>query len=174
MGPRRRQVANKKSATASKNCPCGVCKEQCVTNCIRCIDCTTWFHSACEHITSDQLNAMGLLENEYICTNCTNTDNKYNYLNALRRLSSSAANDMLESTAKMEILLLRNTPLTQVTHDEAEIQEHSRDTIALEMLQKSGMYSICYFHHVCFSYNMPKYMWVYIYISRRSSENSIV
>lgn len=120
-----------------ENYPCGICNENCPTDSVKCIKCELWFHISCANITPDQLNAMSLLNEEYLCVTCTHVDNKYDFCNAMRRLSSSAESGKLPCTAEMEMILLRNTPLQQ---DEDEKNGCYMDSIAFEMLQKSGMY----------------------------------
>ena len=74
-----------------------------------------------------------------MCSSCADdVGGGYDFAGALRRLENASNLGMLETTVKMEQILLRKTPLTQVKPEEILFGTSTLDVIAREILRRVG------------------------------------
>jgi hypothetical protein len=98
-----------------------------------------WHHSKCECLSAKDLSTLNRLPDDYLCSSCANdVGGGYDFAGALRRLENASNLGTLETTVKMEQILLRKTPLAQVNAEEIVFGKHNLDVVAREILRRVG------------------------------------
>ena len=133
-------MAGRKSARViTRKWPCGTCGLQCNDDSVFCEGCGVWHHAKCERLSAKDLSTLNRLPDDYLCSSCANdVGGGYDFAGALRRLENASNLGMLETTVKMEQILLRKTPLAQVKAEEIRFGKHTVDVAAQEILTRVG------------------------------------
>ena len=134
-------MASRKSArrVITRKWPCGTCGLQCNDDSVFCECCGVWRHAKCERLSAKDLSTLNRLPDDYLCSSCANdVGGGYDFAGALRRLENASNLGTLETTVKMEQILLRKTPLAQVNAEEIVFGKHNLDVVAREILRRVG------------------------------------
>ncbi len=84
--------------------PCGVCRRNCVSDCLMCGHCKTWFHSTCEGVDQNGLKNWADVDGDYVCRSCRTVDGtEFDYLLGVHRLEhvSNCLHYLIISSAAM-------------------------------------------------------------------------
>ena len=106
-----------KGKIAKVKFPCGQCHHECKSDCVYCVQCTSWFHSVCENIKRPELSILSDNAGDYICSSCcTYHDGSFDFDASLKRLfqATGKSEAHLRSVAKTEAVIGRNVtvPIT--------------------------------------------------------------
>ena len=114
-------------------------RSECNDDSVFCEGCGVWHHAKCERLSAKDLSTLNRLPDDYLCSSCANdVGGGYDFAGALRRLENASNLGMLETTVKMEQILLRKTPLAQVKAEEIRFGKHKVDVAAQEILTRVG------------------------------------
>ena len=131
-------------ARKSTQYPCGVCAANCGDDTLACDGCCQWFHRSCQNVTPEQLRYLGSVKLPFFCQACCRgEDGRFLYEEALKRLSSAAAQSGFKSLQRavlMEEITLRdvaefqsdttqNHPLKLDSESERYLYPYGRETL---------------------------------------------
>lgn len=101
--------------------PCGVCSDNCKLEdwSVFCDSCQLWFYDHCENLTSEQMEALGTTEEEFLCTSCTETAGEFNFSSSITRLGKAAEGGIakLRQAIQLESILVRRTTFRSFTRE---------------------------------------------------------
>ena len=117
--------------------PCGTCACQCINDAVCCEGCFSWYHATCENLSVTDFKVLQKLPQDYVCSSCVKDGDCFDFARALQRLETANRIGKLESTLKMEQLLLRNAASVQARSEELLFRSnHTIDNVAQSILKK--------------------------------------
>ena len=110
------KMPSKRKITVSQRSafwPCGTCRQNCRSDCIRCDSCKQWYHAKCEDLSADDFKFYTESTATYTCENCFSIDvgsSQYNFLYGLtrmRQVNILTKNARVSNTSSSAYILLR-------------------------------------------------------------------
>lgn len=111
--------------------PCGICGIDCKNDCVYCDGCHIWNHAVCDQLMKGDLNVVSKLQEDYLCSYCTNIAGIGGALNRMKNYKGT-----LFSRMKMEAIYMKRTPLELTRKDDADSRQI--DPISEKILKYSG------------------------------------
>ena len=104
--------------------PCGICTENCISNCVQCCSCNVWYHDSCQNLSKDHMNKLGDKTIIFMCARCCAHENgNFDYISSLKRLNDSVKNSKDDTLQNFYYAVIQ--PRKRLKYSPAPVQRKS-------------------------------------------------